>query len=305
MEAKWTSTETIRINNKTVQLWRPYKVAMSELVGRDEAVRKVLAAWMGRSSGMHFHPLLVGDPGVGKNRIAYECARICSKDLYILPGHEDITADELLCVVRFSDDPDRKMDYVLSNLTTAMVKGGVIFLDEIGKIRPNALASIAPLLDERRTVDPTMLAEQIHADRGFRFIAGTNWADLYDNSLPEFIRSRLWPVIPIDYPEEEEIERIIRSRFAVIHSNGKQLISRFWELWHELKSDLPPTPRQAIQLFGYAINLADLEQVQKGVAMNIEVDANPSLTLRETHLEEAFATFSESIAKEASWKSSH
>ncbi len=83
------------------------------------------------------------------------------------------------------------------------------------------------------------------------------------------------------------------------------MLSRFWELWHELNADVPPTPRQAIQLMGYAINLADLEQVQEGAAGNAKEKANLSLTLREKHLEEAFSIFSEASVKEASWKSNH
>ncbi len=305
MEVKFTSTESVRINNKIVYLREPYRAGMGKLVGRDDVVRSVLGAWMHRTSRENLHPLLVGDPGVGKNHIAYECARICRKDLYIFQGTNDPKADELLCVPRSNDDHIHKMDYVLSYLTTAMVKGGVVFLDEIGKIPAEALTSILSLLDDRRHVDCTLLAERIHAAKGFRFIAGANWSDLKGNDSYESIRSRLLPPIPVNYLSQEEIERIIRSRFAAIHENGNHLLRRFWDLWHELDPGLPPTPRQAIQIFGFAINLADLDEALESGTVDLDGEPSPSLTLRKEHLEEAFSLFADSRAEEASWNSSH
>ncbi|MCH8196077.1 MAG: AAA family ATPase, partial [Chloroflexi bacterium] len=66
-----------------------------------------------------------GEPGVGKNRVVYELARRTGKDLYIFQGHEDVTAEDLACAVRFSDYADRKMYYVVSPLVTALLWGGI------------------------------------------------------------------------------------------------------------------------------------------------------------------------------------
>ena len=45
--------------------------------------------------------------------------------LYIFQGHEDVGAEDLVCAVRFSDDPNKKMDYIVSELVTAMLRGGM------------------------------------------------------------------------------------------------------------------------------------------------------------------------------------
>ena len=139
-----------KVGNKLVQLREPFIAPVSEFVGREDEMKRILAAWMAGVDILPLSPLLLGDPGVGKNRIVYECARICSKDLYIFQGHEDVGAEDLVCAVRFSDDPNKKMDYIVSELVSTMLKGGVCFVDEIAKIRTLALAPLASLMDERR-----------------------------------------------------------------------------------------------------------------------------------------------------------
>ena len=120
--------ETVNLRGKTVLLSAPWQAPSAPLVGREAEINLILACWIDGSSTLPFTPLLIGPPGVGKNRIVYECAKICGKELYIFQGHEDVTAEDFACTVRFSDDPDRKVDYVLSSLTTAMIRG--IFVAE-------------------------------------------------------------------------------------------------------------------------------------------------------------------------------
>src|SRR3990172_5409621 len=131
----------LQINPKPVRASPPSHPALGvedELIGRNQEARMVLASWIGQSGFPPLAPLLVGEAGVGKNRLIYELARCTGKNLYVFQGHEDVTAEDLVCAVRFSDDPLRKMDYILSPLATAMARGGICFIDEIGKLRPRA-----------------------------------------------------------------------------------------------------------------------------------------------------------------------
>ncbi len=283
----------MKVQGKTIQLSPPYQATHSRMVARENEMKKVLAAWMGRQNSSPLSPLLIGEPGVGKNRIVYECAALCNKDLYIFQGHEDVTAEDLICSVRFSDDPRRKMDYIVSPLVTAMLRGGVCFIDEIAKIRPRALAPLASILDERRYVDSVLLGERIHAHRGFRFVAATNTDDLDETPLPEFIRSRTRPVIRVDYPERQEIDGILRSRFAEMETGGSALLDRFWELWGNQKISTPPTPRDSIYIFGYALNLADFESLNGRQPYNLDGNSVACAEMAERHLEKAFDVFRE------------
>ena len=222
----------IQLNNKMVWASEPYKPnadIMSTFVGREQEMELIMASWIAGSHSLPLSPVLVGEPGVGKNRIVYELARYTGRDLYLFQGHEDVTAEDLACTVRFSDDTANLMEYVLSPLVCAMLNGGIFFLDEIGKIRPRALALLVSVLDERRYIDSTLLCERVFAHPGFRFIAATNTGEV--GLLPEFIRSRMRPVIKIGYPPRQEIEEIIQRKFKKRMDNLDGLVERFWFMW--------------------------------------------------------------------------
>jgi MoxR-like ATPase len=184
-------------------------------------------------------------------------------DLYIFQGHDDVTAEDMACTVRFSDEPGRNMDYVISPLVTAMHRGGICFIDEIGKIRPRALALLASVLDERRYIDSTLLGERVHAHPRFRFIAATNSGETH--ALPEFIRSRLRPIIEVGHPPRDEINQII-TRQTAHEPELEKLIALFWDLFAGIKR--PPCPRDAIHLFALAGSLREYDRSEARVTHN-------------------------------------
>jgi MoxR-like ATPase len=290
------SQKTTTIGNKLVYLSQPYRASVSPLVGRETEMKLVTAAWMANTGALPLSPLLLGEPGVGKNRLVYELARRTGKELYIFQGHEDVTVEDLACSVRFSDDHLRKMDYVVSPLVAAMCLGGICFIDEIAKIRPRALALLVSVLDERRYIDSTLLGERVEAHNGFRFVAATNTADIEGNALPEFLRSRMRPVIPVGYPPREEIDQIVQKRFLRLQDRLAPLLERFWGLWRDHNSHTPPTPRDVIYVFDLALSLADYDALygsdgrkRKEDGEAIRLDQGPVAPIIETkHLEYAF-----------------
>lgn len=236
--------------------YRPNASLMSSFRGREDQLRMIFASWIGSASHPPLCPLMVGEPGVGKNRIVYELAAITGLPLYILQGHEDITAEDLACTVRFADDTvdhgaQHRMEYVLSPLVTAMRNGGICFIDEIGKIRPRALSLLVSVLDERRYIDSTLLGERIEAAPAFRFVAATNTGEEYE--LPEFLRSRLKPVVQVGFPSEDMISDIISAQ-AVVGNRRKVLLKEFFKLW--ARRAVRPTPRDIVQLFALAESLS-------------------------------------------------
>lgn len=253
--------KTITLNNSkkvfASEPYRPREGSLTNFVGRLPELKLITAAWIGGSSTPPLCPLLIGEPGVGKNRLVYELSRRAGLDLYIFQGHEDVTAEDMACTVRFSDEPGRTMDYVASPLVTAMHRGGICFIDEIGKIRPRALALLASVLDERRYIDSTLLGERVAAHPRFRFIAATNTGEI--NSLPEFIRSRLRPLIEVGHPPKEEINQII-ARQAADEVQLEKLQESFWELFAGIKR--APSPRDAIHLFALATSLRDYDKLE-------------------------------------------
>jgi MoxR-like ATPase len=280
----------IKFNDKVVKISQPYSAPLGELVGREEELRSILAAWIARPDTLPLSPLLLGEAGLGKNRVIYECARICRMELYIFLGHEDVSVEDLVCSVRFSDHPDRKMDYVLSPLATAMIRGGICLIDEIGKIRPRALSLLVSVLDERRYIDSIILGERIYAHPGFRFAAATNLADLEGQQLPDFIRSRVKPVIELGPASREEIDQIIINRHQGLGDQNSESLDAFWNLWQKCYGNKPPTPRDAIQLFAFAFHLAEYGEMKS--PETIAHVRSPAISkIKTKHLELAFDTF--------------
>jgi len=239
-------------SGKQVLLSDPYtpkEEMLAPFRGRDRELAMICASWMRSAGHPPLCPLMVGEPGVGKNRIVYALAALTGLKLYILQGHEDITAEDLACTVRFADQ--QRMEYVLSPLVTAMHKGGICFIDEIGKIRPRALALLVSVVDERRYIDSTLLGERITAKDDFRFAAATNAGEEYE--LPEFLRSRLKPVVKVDLPDKEEIADIVGAQIARSGAN-RRLLNEFSELWS--RRGVGRTPREALQVFALAESLS-------------------------------------------------
>jgi len=264
------SDRKILIKNKEVFQWEPFQPRIdyfNSFIGREDELRLVTAAWIAGDYSLPMSPLLIGEPGVGKNRLIYELAKKTGRQLYIFQGHEDVTAEDLASTVRFSDQNSSVMDYILSPLVSAMYNGGICFIDEIGKIRPRALALLVSLLDERRYIDSTLLGERIHAHPGFRFVAATNTSDL--NLLPEFILSRMRPRINLPYPSKQEIDNIIRDQCKGIRHEVDELIDLFWVLWLEYGGKIGViSPRDAIYLFGWASKLSAFENTGGCQALN-------------------------------------
>ena len=94
------------IGGKQVILAEPYQPRAFQAVGRDHEMRLLTAAWMAGNGRLPLSPLLVGEPGTGKNALAYQSARRTRKQLYIFQGNEDVSVEDLACTVRFSDDAD-------------------------------------------------------------------------------------------------------------------------------------------------------------------------------------------------------
>lgn len=289
--------QKIQLNNKLVWASEPYKpnsALMPAFVGREREMELIVASWIAGSHGLPLSPVLVGEPGVGKNRIIYELARFTNRELFIAQGHEDITSEDLACTVRFSDDGANMMEYVISPLVSAMLSGGIFFLDEIGKIRPRALALLVSVLDERRYIDSSLLAERVYAHPGFRFIAATNTGEI--GMLPEFIKSRMRPVIKIGFPERQEIEAIIHLQFKSRMENLSSLVEKFWYLWDQKELEKKTlTPRDALAIFSMAASISDFQSRhgheklrEENKAGKFALDtSNVPVFVTEKHLEKA------------------
>ncbi len=120
-------------------------------VGQDEVMRQLLAAWFVIDEhDLPMSPRLLGKPGVGKTTLAYAAAKRLGREVYIMQATVDTRPEDLIIMPVI--EGAQKLRYVASPLVTAMLRGGVLILDEGNRMSEKSWASLAPLLDNRRYV---------------------------------------------------------------------------------------------------------------------------------------------------------
>ena len=154
-------------------------------VGQDEAMRQLMAAWLVIDEhDVPMNPRLLGKPGVGKTTLAYAAAKNLGREVYIMQATVDTRPEDLL-VTPVIEGASR-LRYVASPLVTAMIRGGIVILDEGNRMSEKSWASLAPLLDNRRYVESIVAGIKIKAHPQFRLVATMN-DDASTFELPEYI----------------------------------------------------------------------------------------------------------------------
>ncbi len=144
--------------------------------------------------------------------------------MYILQATLDTRPEDLLVTPVI--EAEGKLRYVASPLVTAMLRGGIVILDEGNRMSEKSWASLAPLLDSRRYVESIVAGIKIKAHRDFRLVATMN-DDASTFKFPEYIHSRLQPQIMIDFPEKEE-ERLIPKKSPICRGPNSGLCDCFF-----------------------------------------------------------------------------
>src|SRR6202034_2141365 len=223
-------------------------------VGQDEVMRQLLAAWLVIDpQDLPMNPRLLGKPGVGKTTLAYAAAKRLGREVYILQSTVDTRAEDLL-VTPVIEGAGR-LRYVSSPLVTAMIRGGIIILDEGNRMSEKSWASLAPLLDNRRYVDSIVAGIKIKAHPHFRLVTTMN-DDSSTCELPECSHSRLQPQILIDFPEKDEEYQILKENIPFAEDRILQYVTDFLQQAHA--ADERYSVRDGINIARYAIKLRSL-----------------------------------------------
>jgi MoxR-like ATPase len=205
-----TDLEKITIKGVEIHLVDPPDLDV-EWVGMHEPLIQLLAAWTEDETDPPMQPRILGKPGVGKTSLAITAAKQMKQPLYITQCTVDTKPEDLIISPVIADD--NKIRYVASPLVSAMIGGGICLLDEGNRMSEKSWASIAPLLDMRRSVYSIIAGVEIKASPEFRICVTMN-EDASTFEVPEYIHSRLQPAIHMDYPTREEEFHIIRGKLA-------------------------------------------------------------------------------------------
>ena len=125
-------------------------------------------------------------------------------------------------------------------------------------------ASLAPLLDGRRYVESIVAGIKIKAHPLFRLVATMN-DDASTFDLPEYIHSRLQPMILIDFPERHEEFAILRENLPFGDEHILNYVTDFLQQAHA--ADERYTARDGINIARFCMKL-EKSYIERGYAPN-------------------------------------
>lgn len=200
--------ESVTIDGVRVTLAQPIEASV-HWIGQDLIAGLLLASWLRvHPDDQALTPILVGPPGVGKTTLALHCAAQFGRPVYIQNMTSDTTPQDL--VITAVLHPTERYVYRASPLVSAAAVGGICILDEFTRLPAKSLSSLAPLLDGRSYLESRLANIRIHAHPEFRCVCTAN-DDASTTRLPEYIVSRVKPVLPVGYPTRPELAEILRS----------------------------------------------------------------------------------------------
>lgn len=263
--------ETVIIEGVTLTLTHPDQF-VSEWVDYYDYQRQLSAAWLRLSDKEPpLNPRLIGESGLGKTTLACAAGRAMGRDIYIYQCTMDTRPEDLLITPVLTGD--KKVEYRASSVVTAMLKGGILVLDEGNRMPEKAWASLAPLMDERRYIESAITALKIHAHPEFRLCVTMN-DDTSVFELPGYIQSRLKPKIEIVKPPDEIQERILRAKCPAVDD---AILKEVFALIKERSKELVDSVRDVLSLAQYAQKLKE-----QGFPAPLRMAAKQILTKPET-----------------------
>lgn len=258
----------VEIDGVLLHLAHPDELKV-QWVGQDDVMRQLLAAWLViEDRDLPMNPRLVGKPGVGKTTLAYAAAQRLGREVYIMQATSDTRPEDLLVTPVI--EGEGMLKYVASPLVTAMIRGGIVILDEGNRMSEKSWASLAPLLDNRRYVESIVAGIKIKASPLFRLVSTMN-DDSSTFDLPEYIHSRLQPQILIDFPGYDEELAILKENLPFADDEILEYVTEF--LQHAHAADERYSARDGINIARFALKLQHIAQdrVQRAEALRISI----------------------------------
>ncbi len=240
--------KSVTIDNVEIVLSHPVDVA-AEWIGQQEPLRQLLACWLSvAETDLPLTPRLIGVPGIGKTTLAITAARKRGQPAYVMQCTADTRPEDLLVSPVLSEKG--KIAYHASPLLSAVLEGGIAVLDEGNRMSEKSWASLAGLLDNRRTAESLVAGIVVKAHREFRAVVTMN-EDSSTFEIPDYIMSRLQPGIEIGFPDRPDELAILSYNLPFCTEEVLDICVEFLQRAHGL--DLPYSVRDGINAIRYTL----------------------------------------------------
>lgn len=221
-------------------------------IGQEELLEQILACWTRvTASDLPLTPRLVGKPGMGKTTLAQAAAQRLGKPAWIYQCTTDTRPEDLLVTPVLSGAG--RIAYHASPLVSAMIAGGVAILDEANRMPEKSWASLAPLLDHRRYAESIVAGVRVPAHEDFRCCVTMN-DDASTYEVPEYMVSRIQPLVQVDFPDRDEELQILQYNVDFAPPDLLELTVGFLQEAH--RHNLNYSTRDGINIMRYALKLA-------------------------------------------------
>lgn len=239
---------SIQIDGVDITLANP-TTQKFEWIGQSQPQRELEACWLSiHPADLPLTPRLIGVPGVGKTTLAASAVQKRDQELYIMQCTADTRPEDLVITPVLSSEG--KISYHASPLLTAVITGGIAILDEGNRMSEKSWASLAGLLDHRRSVDSIIAGITIQAHPEFRAVVTMN-EDSSTFEIPDYIISRLQPQIKIGFPSREEELEILKYNIPFADEEILDLAVNFLQQAHTI--DLPYSIRDGINVIRFTL----------------------------------------------------
>jgi hypothetical protein len=248
---------TQRIDDVEIHLASPV-AAEVEWIGQEEPMTELLACWLTLTpQDRPLTPRIIGHPGLGKTTLALAAAKRRKQEAYVIQCTADTRPEDLLITPVLSEKG--AIQYRASALVTAMLRGGAAVLDEGNRMPEKSWASLAPLLDDRRSVDSVVAGITVRAHPEFRCAITMNDDDS-TFEIPDYIMSRLQPGIELPFPPEEEELRILQYNLPDAPEELLRICLGFLQKAHGL--DLPYSVRDGLNAVRFSQKLREFHGLE-------------------------------------------
>lgn len=168
--------------------------------------------------------LITGPSGSGKTFLVHQIAHTLNTlDTLISIHLGDQTDAKLLIGAYTTADTPGSFEWRPGVLTTAVKEGRWVLVEDIDKAPTEVLSVLLPLMERGELVIPSR-GETVVAARGFRLIATMRTTGSSKSDNIHILGSRLWNRVEFALPAEDELHKIITTRFPTLAAVSPSLM---------------------------------------------------------------------------------